>query len=510
MASLGEKRDLSMRENSPLRRLDSAKSPARAAPAHGRLPDAPLAEQDLHRLLGWFIRIRWLFVGGLVLAVLVGAHLFHLELQVARPLAVAAVIGLYNAAFALHHRRQVPPDGGRPAAERLEAGLQIGLDLLALTVLIHWVGGATSPLVCLYLVHAIAGVMLFPRRDAWLVGAGTFGLFLALSALEEAGLLPRYRISGLTAADGEQTTFAVVLALILLVTLGASMVIASTIMGGLRLRERQLRAAYESLSEQQQQLVQTEKHASLGRLVAGIAHEINNPIQFIHGNMSLLSEALSDALPLLDEQSARRPGLRIARLDYPYFRKQAPVLLKDMEEGAERIGLIVRELRTFARGDEGRLDEPVDLAEVVRGSVRLLHNQLKHVHLEVELDPALPIVPGNLAQMQQVVVNTLQNACEALPGDGSGRIAVHAHPTEDGSWVRLTVEDNGCGIPAEIRGRIFDPFFTTKHSSGGTGLGLAIIDGIIEQHRGQVEVESEVGRGTMFVFLLPAKGAPAA
>ena len=111
-----------------------------------------------------------------------------------------------------------------------------------------------------------------------------------------------------------------------------------------------LRHASPSGSEQ---LVQAEKQASLGQLVAGIAHEINNPIQFIYGNMGILSEAFSDLLPLVDEQTAARPDLRIARLDYPFFRKQVPILLKDMADGAARIGAIVRDLKTFARARRG-------------------------------------------------------------------------------------------------------------------------------------------------------------
>jgi len=292
----------------------------------------------------------------------------------------------------------------------------------------------------------------------------------------------------------------------LLVTLAASMTITSAIMTGLRLRERQLQEAYASLSEKQMQLVQTEKHASLGRLVAGIAHEINNPIQFIHGNMQFLSEAFGDALPLLDAQGAGNPGLRIARLDYPLFRRQVPVLLNDMAEGAERIGEIVRELRTFARRDPGPLDEEVDLAEVVRGSVRLLHNHLKRFRVEEDFDPALPRLRGNVAQLQQVVVNALQNAYQALPADGTGRIVIRARAEPGGGEVRLSVEDNGCGILPEIRDRIFDPFFTTKQASGGTGLGLSIVEGIMQQHGGRIEVESEMGKGTVFHFLLSVKG----
>ena len=471
---------------------------------------AALPERDLRHLLGWFVRVRWLFVSGLILAIATGAVLLQPDFPVGKTLAVAGLVSTYNVLFATYHRVRRRWGTAVSAPGTVEAGLQIGLDLVALTALIHFVGGARSPLVCLYLIHAIAGVMLLPRRQAWLIGAGTFGLFLTLLMLEPGSGSASSHLTGLSGPGGSRVSFELVLSLMLLVTLSASMAITSTIMNGLQLRERQLQEAYASLTEKQMQLVLTEKHASLGRLVAGIAHELNNPIQFIHGNMSFLSEAFSDALPLLDAQLAREPGLRIARLEYAFFRKQVPVLLQDMADGAERIGSIVRELRSFARNDEGRLDQEVDLAGVVRTAVRLLHNQLKHVRVEEELDPALPRVRGNVALLQQVMLNTLQNAYQALPRDGSGRIAIRARVAQDGAGVKLSVEDNGCGIPAEIRDRIFDPFFTTRQSTGGTGLGLAIIEGIIQQHRGQIQVESQVGKGTVFHFLLPVKGREAA
>ena len=463
----------------------------------------PPRVSELQRLLGWFIGVRWLFVAGLVLGVLLAVKVFRIDLAVSETLAVAVVIATYNVLFAAYHRsqRRLSPGG---AGGGIEAGLQIGLDLVALTVLLHFIGGGTSPLVCLYLIHANVGVMLLPRRAAWVIGAGAFGLFLSLMVRQWG--VPSDALTGVSALAGAETPFRAVLALSLLVAMTASMAITSTIMRGLRTRERQLEDALTSLSEKQMQLVQTEKHASLGRLVAGIAHEINNPIQFIQSNMTLLSEAFTDALPILDAEARRRPDLRLARLDYPFFRRQVPVLLQDLRDGADRIGIIVRELRAYARQDEGRLDQDVDLVAVIRASSRLLHNRLKHYQVDQDLDPTLPALQGNGAQLQQVVVNALENAIQAVPADGTGHIAVRARPARGGKMIEFTVEDNGCGIAPEHRSRIFDPFFTTRQASGGTGLGLAIVEEIVKQHRGRIEVESEVGQGTIFRFLLPVKG----
>jgi signal transduction histidine kinase len=484
------------------------------------VPDAALPEEvQLSHLLGGFTRARWLFVSCLGLTVVVAAAELRIQFPVAKTVGVAGAIFTYNILLSAYRRTRRPRVPAL-SASRVEAGLQIGLDLLALTALVHYSGGAQSPFACLYLIHAIAGGMLLSRRDAWRVAVCAFALFLGVVVLESQSALPHYHPTGVLEVPlAQRQQFELAASLAFLVTLISSVSITTWSMGGLRMREKQLvqaqqelvkktedlERAYGSLERQQKQLVQTEKQASLGRLVAGIAHEINNPIQFIHGNMVVLSEAFRDSLPLLDEVGASRPDLRIARLDYPFFRAQVPVLLKDMADGAARIRAIVRDLRTFARRDEGDLDETVDLTEAIRASVRLLHNQLKHFRAEEHLDPNLPKLRGNLTQLQQVVVNVLLNACQAMDPDADGVIRIRTRTEQGGQWVRLSIEDNGSGIRPEVRDHIFDPFFTTKQRTGGTGLGLAITDGIIQQHRGRIEVETEVGKGTTFHFLLPVR-----
>jgi signal transduction histidine kinase len=488
-----------------------------AQPVNASGRDVALRQQELLQLLRWFIRVRWLFLAGLA-ATIVGAHLFGLALPVAGVAAVGTAVLTYNVLFYLFHDGPGAPPPGLSASRR-EAALQVGLDLVALTVLVHLAGGAETPFRGFYVFHAIVGSVLLPKRDAWLVGLAAFVLFLAVVVLEQQGVLPHHHPGG--GPDGGRHHDVRLLAMVtltFLVTLIATISITSSIVNSLRLRERQLvstqealvaksealEKAYATLTERQQQLVQTEKQASLGQLVAGIAHEINNPIQFIYGNMAILSEAFSDALPLLDEHSATRPDLRIARLDYPFFRQQVPILLADMANGAARIGAIVRDLKTFARRDEGTLDETVDLNEAVQASLRLLHNLVRHLRVVEELDPALPKLRGNLTQIEQVVVNAVQNAAEAVGRDArDGVIRVRTRAEDGGRRVRLSVEDNGAGIPPEVRDRISDPFFTTKQRTGGTGLGLAITYGIIQQHKGEIRVETEVGAGTAFHFLLP-------
>ena len=489
------------------------------------MPEVARPDHELVERLGWFIRVRWLLVAGLGVAVPWSA-LLALDLPLTRALAVGVAVAAYNAAFAAHHRHR----RGRPTpsarACRVEAALQIGLDLVALTALIHFAGGAGTPFICFYLLHAIAGSMLLPERHAWLVGVAVFGSFVVAVVLESVAAPPAAAAAAaLGAGRGRQAAHLALVVAAFLVALVSTIAITSSIVRGLRLREAQLVAAqqalerksadleqaYAAVTEKQKQLIQAEKQASLGQLVAGVAHEINNPIQFIHGNLMILDEALTDVVRLLDAESATRGELKIARLDYPFFRKQVPLLLRDMADGAARISTIVRDLKTFARRDEGRLDATVDLNEVARTAMRLLHNRLKRFCVEDQLAPDLPKVRGNLTQLQQVVVNTLQNATEAFGSDGpGGRISMRTSVEVGGHRVRLSIADEGAGMAPEVLDRIFDPFFTTKQRTGGTGLGLAITYGIIEQHQGKILVDSRVGQGTTFHFLLPVNASDAA
>ena len=331
----------------------------------------PGEEELLHRVR-WFIRVRWLFIAGLCVAVLAGVHVFRFAFPFEWASAVAVVVAAYNGAFLAYHRfleRRPTPD---LRSTRIEAGIQIALDLVALTALIHLAGGAENPFVSFYLFHVLIGSLLLPNREAWLVALGAFLLFVVMVALEYTGVLAHHHADAISAMQRHQDArYLMLVSVAFLLTTVTTVSIGCSIVNGLRLRERQLVVAQKALvrksedlqsanavlKQKQAQLVQTEKQAALGQLVAGIAHEINNPIQFLHGNMSVLEEAFGDMLPVLDAHEKMTPGLRIARLEYPFFRKQFPVLLEDMRNGAARIGSIVRDLKTFARRDEGRHDE---------------------------------------------------------------------------------------------------------------------------------------------------------
>lgn len=252
----------------------------------------------------------------------------------------------------------------------------------------------------------------------------------------------------------------------------------------------------------ERQLLQADKLASLGQLVSGIAHEINNPNTFIRGNLTIIQEALKDMTPILDRAYESRPDLKIARLNYEMFRQSIPVLVDDMVQGANRIKGIVEGLRKFAKRDEGLLNETVNVNSITEACLRLVENQVHRLaDVKVDFDPHLPEVTGNAQKLQQVIVNILINASQAIDKP-RGTITVSTCRPGDGE-VTLKVSDNGKGMDEKTVKQIFDPFFTTKRNQGGTGLGLSIVYGIIKEHKGRIEVESKVGAGTTFSIHLP-------
>jgi signal transduction histidine kinase len=267
-------------------------------------------------------------------------------------------------------------------------------------------------------------------------------------------------------------------------------------------RDVTLQRSYE------QQLRHADQMASLGQLVSGIGHEINNPNQFIRGNVKIIKQALEDILPIVDGYQREHPDLKIARLPYAFFREHVMTMVDDMGHGSERIKAIVEGLKRFARRDEGLLIDTVDVNTLVEACLRLVYNEVhKHAEIKLELDPSVPAFIGNSQKIEQVLVNLIVNASQAMPEEKPGLIVVRTR-TEDGHAV-LEVEDNGKGMNEKTQKQIFDPFFTTKRAKGGTGLGLAIAYRIIEEHGGAISVRSRLGEGSTFTVRIPMRGGAA-
>jgi len=272
-------------------------------------------------------------------------------------------------------------------------------------------------------------------------------------------------------------------------------------------RTQQLQDALLKLQSAQTQLVQSEKMASLGQLVAGIAHEINNPVGAIYANMPPLEAYIADikgtvefAQRCMDEPNAQKLNAHMEDIDYAFISDDLTKLLNSQKQAADRIRNIVLSLRNFSRLDQGEV-KTVRLEEGLDSTLQMLYHNYKD-RITVEKDYALnEPVECYAGELNQVFMNILANAIQAIPD--KGRIFIATAKINDQAIV--SIADTGTGMPAEVSKKIFDPFFTTKEVGEGTGLGLSISYGIIEKHHGALTVESELNRGTRFIIALPLR-----
>jgi len=268
--------------------------------------------------------------------------------------------------------------------------------------------------------------------------------------------------------------------------------------------------AEEQAKLHQQQLMQASKMAALGILVSGVAHEINNPTNFIMLNAPILREAWKSALPILEEYYEENGDFLIGGMTYSDLRQQMPRLLGGIEDGAGRIKQIVANLKTYVRGDTGDLSQRVDVNAVIQSSISLISNVIKNAtaHFTIRCAPHLPPVRGSFQRLEQVIINLIQNACQALTDKSQG-ILIATMLDDPGAHVVIRVQDEGAGIPLTDLARIREPFFTTKQASGGLGLGLSISARIVEEHGGAMRFTSQPGSGTTVEITLPCSADPA-
>jgi PAS domain S-box-containing protein len=273
------------------------------------------------------------------------------------------------------------------------------------------------------------------------------------------------------------------------------------------------RKSEDDLVWAQTQLVQQEKMASIGQLAAGVAHEINNPLGYVHSNLGTLTDYLRDVLRILDAYEAverdvppETPGweaLRNAkkRIDLEFVRKDLLDLVDESKEGMRRMEKIVGDLRDFSRAE---MNDGWAFADVHRGldsTLNIVNNEIKYKATVEKNYGTLPPVECRSSQLNQVFMNLLVNASQAIPDRGVIRIATGV----EGDEVWVDISDTGTGIRPELLARIFDPFFTTKPVGAGTGLGLSLSYTIVQRHGGRIEVDSEPGRGTRFRVWLPIR-----
>ncbi len=274
-----------------------------------------------------------------------------------------------------------------------------------------------------------------------------------------------------------------------------------------RMLKRQVDKRTCELDIQQQQLIQADKMTSLGILVSGVAHEINNPTGLLLLNMPVIQEAWQDCDEVLEQHYAQHGDFMLGGLSYSQMRDEIPALLKDMHEGARRIKRIVNDLKDFSRQENDDIREPFNFNEVVATAIRLAENSINNStdHFTVSYSSNLPTIKGNAQRIEQVIINLIINACQAL-SDRSKAINVRTYTLPEEQQVCLEIKDEGCGIEAENLSRLLDPFFTTRREQGGTGLGLSVSSGIVLAHNGLLKFKSTPKQGTRVILALPING----
>ncbi len=262
--------------------------------------------------------------------------------------------------------------------------------------------------------------------------------------------------------------------------------------------------ADEKEKRMQAKLIETNKMTSLGTLASGIAHEINNPNNFILTNTQMFADIWQDVQKILQEHYNEYGDFSLGGLSFPELKEMVPDMLSGAVEGSRRISNIIQSLKDFSRPVDNRLHEKINVNNVINFSISILDSQVKKYtdRFKTDLAQELPEAPGNPQQIEQVIINLLQNALHALPDREHGVFISSSYDRETG-YIIIKVKDEGCGMKKEIVERITEPFFTTKKESGGTGLGLYISYSIIKKHKGLLDIKSELGSGTEVTVKLP-------
>ncbi|MDZ4661190.1 MAG: ATP-binding protein [Pseudomonadota bacterium] len=277
----------------------------------------------------------------------------------------------------------------------------------------------------------------------------------------------------------------------------------------LRKKIQELESANNEIRKSQSHLVHSAKMASLGQLVAGIAHELNNPIGFIYSNLTQLDDYSKRLVKIIGLALTNAGDLEktMKTEDFEYIKNDLPKLIKSCQDGARRTRDIVLGLRNFSRLEEANLKE-ADINESIDDTLMLLSGELKGRIQVSKKYGKLPLVPCYIGNLNQVFMNILSNAVQAIEGNGNIEISTAIESKSKEDWINILIKDDGKGMSKETSEKIFDPFFTTKNVGQGTGLGMSISYGIVQKHGGNILVKSQPGKGSEFTIQIPALGPP--
>ncbi len=435
------------------------------------LPDEAREVVTLLEQIAWFNRLRLLAAASVIWLCALATHALGL---IADPwpfygcgAALVVADGLYLLAFRRLQARKLQ-------AIRRHAFLQIAVDMAILTVLLHFSGGITNPLALFFVFHAFIAALVLSIQAALVVGGASVVLLAGLGFAERTGLLSHHPLPlGLAELDRISPLGFWLLLFAFVATVGFSIYFVATVLTRLKVNEQQLLKLGRGLAL-------SEKLASIGTLAAGVSHEINNPIGVIANKVQILRYRLQDG---------DAPDKLLAELDV-------------IDKHARRVAQITAGLLQFSREAPFEL-RPLDVPQLLREAADLVRVPFRHAEVELVCEPrSLPegaSALGSANHLLQVLINILLNAKDASARGGRVELACESV----GGEAVLRIRDFGAGIAPDHLPKIFDPFFTTKDVDKGTGLGLAISHGIVERHRGRIEVDSELGQGTTFRVCLP-------
>lgn len=452
---------------------------------------API-DAELSDRIAWLIQLRWLAVVGTLIAITVANQLMPRVLPLVELVGVAAFIGIYNVLFYVYaHALRAQPDPRKRVAHSIRfAYVQIGLDLVCLTLLLHYAGGAENLFWAFYVLHIIIASILLPRHAAFLYAGLATLLYGGMVIMEYLGIIPHVHLYGVVGPDRyRRESFLLMLGIAFVTTVFLAAIMATTIVARLRERDRELVQATQRYEERAQELDALNRRLKevdelRKKFVLTVTHELRAPVAAIQSYLKLI---LGGYVP---------------------EEKQAEILARAERRAAEQLEQI-NDLLILSQVQEKRaVTGQVDVGEGLGKVLELLRGtaEEKKLTLHVDIDPTTPPIIANRDQITCVWMNLISNAIKYTPEGGTIEITLTHRPAS----ILGSVKDTGIGIAPQDQEKIFEEFYRTEEAKKiephGTGLGLAIVKQIVEAHGGRIWVNSALGKGSKFTFVLPKSG----